>query len=135
MNRPRHPLIVILVTLGAAALVIIRHFLGLGCPIAEALGIPCPTCGMTRALVCALQLNFLKSFDYYLFWPVVIFILVIYILKVLKKISINNKTMLLILYIFCFVDLIYYFYRLFNGSDIVYFDFYESQLYRFINMF
>jgi len=79
MNRPRHPLIVILVTLGAAALVIIRHFLGLGCPIAEALGIPCPTCGMTRAAIAALRLDFKSAFSHHplfftlplIYWTVV----------------------------------------------------------------
>jgi len=132
MNKKKYVFLILLLLFSTLLLSIFKIY---HCPIKYIFGLSCPTCGMTRALVCALQLNFLKSFDYYLFWPVVIFILVIYILKVLKKISINNKTMLLILYIFCFVDLIYYFYRLFNGSDIVYFDFYESQLYRFINMF
>lgn len=41
------------------------------CPFRAFLGIRCPGCGMTRALVSALQLRFLDAFSYHLmFWSV-----------------------------------------------------------------
>ena len=69
MNRPKHPIIVILVTLAAAVLVAVRHYLGLSCPIYAHLDLPCLTCGMTRATISALRLDFRSAFGYHpLFW-------------------------------------------------------------------
>lgn len=69
MNRPKHPIIVIAVTLAAAVLVAARHYLGISCPINAHLGIPCLTCGMTRATIAAMRLDFRSAFGYHpLFW-------------------------------------------------------------------
>ena len=65
MNKPRHPVIVILVTLACAALIFVRSWLGLGCVVYETLGIPCLTCGMTRAVTAALRLDFKSAFGYH----------------------------------------------------------------------
>lgn len=104
------------------------------CPIKYIFGLSCPTCGITRAIICVVQLKFLESFYYYLFWPLILVIFIIYILYKLKKIFISKRHVMLILYIFCFLNLIYYFYRLFSGSSVVYFDFYESLLYKIISL-
>lgn len=69
MNKPRRPLTVILVTLGCAALILVREWLGLGCVFYETLGIPCPTCGMTRAVLSAIKLDFGEAFGYHPLFP------------------------------------------------------------------
>ncbi len=41
----------------------------LGCPIRMITGIPCPACGMTRAWLSVIQLNFHEAISYHpLFW-------------------------------------------------------------------
>ena len=42
--------------------------LGITCPIRHLLGISCPGCGMTRACVSALQLDFSAAFNYHPLW-------------------------------------------------------------------
>lgn len=50
---------------------IIENILGIGCPIRHFTGIPCAGCGMTRAILSALQLNFHRAFYYHpLFWMI-----------------------------------------------------------------
>jgi hypothetical protein len=41
---------------------------GITCPIRYACGISCPGCGMTRACVSALRLDFSSAFDYHPLW-------------------------------------------------------------------
>lgn len=38
---------------------------GIGCIYLYYLGIPCPGCGMTRALVCVLQCDFVAAFQFH----------------------------------------------------------------------
>lgn len=104
------------------------------CPLKYFFGLSCPTCGLTRAILYALQFNFSKAFYYHLFWPFVIIGFIIYLLYDFKIIKINKKYLLFISIIICFLNLIYYFYRLFNGSSIVYFDFTESLIYKILNL-
>lgn len=41
------------------------------CILKDLLGIPCPGCGMTRALICAVRLNPIGAFTYHpMFWSV-----------------------------------------------------------------
>ena len=69
MNKPKHPVIVILVTLGCAALIFVRTLLDLGCVIYDTLGIPCITCGMTRATLAAMRFDFAAAFRYHPLFP------------------------------------------------------------------
>ena len=47
------------------------YILQISCPIRALLGIPCPGCGMTRALLCLLRLDFAAAFSYHkMFWSV-----------------------------------------------------------------
>ena len=41
----------------------------IGCPIRLFTGISCPGCGMTRAWMCVLSLDFDKAFYYHPLWP------------------------------------------------------------------
>ncbi len=38
---------------------------GIGCPIKWFTGISCPGCGMSRSVMCLLQLDFAKAFEYH----------------------------------------------------------------------
>ena len=54
----------------AAAAGLMRAFC-IPCPILHFLGIPCPGCGMTRALLSALRLDFGAAFSHHaMFWSV-----------------------------------------------------------------
>ena len=104
------------------------------CPIKFIFGLSCPLCGLTRALLSVIQLDLRKSFYYHLFWPIILLLIILHILYEFKIIKLNKKLIYYSLYAFSTVNLIYYFYRLFNGSDIVYFDFTESLIYKIIHM-
>jgi len=39
------------------------------CPIALVFGVPCPTCGITRAIRCVLHADFAGAFHFYPLWP------------------------------------------------------------------
>ena len=56
--------------------VIISMLLEIGCILRRLTGVPCPGCGMTRALLCAAQLRFADAFRYHLMvWSVPILML------------------------------------------------------------
>ena len=51
------------------------------CPIKLLIGLPCPGCGMTRAIICLLKLDIQGSFRYNALWLILLFIVVVAILK------------------------------------------------------
>lgn len=56
---------------GLGAVCLLYQASGIGCPIKWATGVSCAGCGMTRAILCALRLQFGKAFYYHpLFWMV-----------------------------------------------------------------
>ena len=69
-----------------------------------------------------------------MFWPVVVIGFIVYILNELKVIKIRKSNVLLIAYIFSFMNIIYYFYRLFEKSSVIYFNFTESLIYKIITI-
>ena len=56
----------ILVPLVLSAAVV--FLLDIGCPIRKLTGFPCPGCGMTRACLAALRLNFGEAFRFHPLW-------------------------------------------------------------------
>lgn len=61
---------------------LIMHILKLeSCPVKLLIGLPCPGCGMTRAVICLLKLDFKGSFRYNALWLILLFIVVVAILK------------------------------------------------------
>jgi len=89
------------------------------CPIYALFGVQCPGCGITRAYVSALHLNFSAAFSYHpLFF--IVAPLVSYILfknKLKKPLSGRTETAILIAVSVLFAGV--YFYRMFSGNFIV----------------
>ena len=50
---------------GLGAACVLYTVTGIGCPIKWLTGISCAGCGMTRAVICALRLDFVRAFDYH----------------------------------------------------------------------
>ena len=98
MNKPKHPVIVILVTLGCAALILVRVRLGIGCVFRETFGIPCLTCGMTRAVLAVARLDFLAAFRFHpLFWTLpILYWVVVTELEPFKNARANKITVALL---------------------------------------
>lgn len=131
MNKKKTNIIIIL---SLTIVILLSLIEGYHCPIKSISGLSCPTCGITRAIISAIKFDFSKAFHYHMFWPIVPIGFITYILYELKILKINKKLLLVIAYIICVINLIYYFYRLFNGSNIVYFDFTESLIYKLIKV-
>jgi hypothetical protein len=93
----------------------VLHFLGIGCPIIYLTGIPCAGCGMTRAWLCVLKLNFPSAYNYHpLFWipPIVLVVMAF-------KRSIPVKLFNTIIWLIALIFIIVYLIRLFNPEDTV----------------
>ena len=60
---------VIMVGIVSAAISLYQFTVGSGCLLLAWTGIPCPTCGMTRATYCMISGRFSEAFEYHpLFW-------------------------------------------------------------------
>lgn len=68
--KRRRILKVLLIHVGAAALFALWLFLT-GCPVHRLTGLPCPGCGMSRALFCLVKLDFAGAWYYH---PLVFFL-------------------------------------------------------------
>ena len=93
---------------------VIYSLLGIRCPFKAIFNIPCPGCGMTRAIISALRLNFKMAFYYH---P--LFILVPFILWVLIFPDKFSRKFLIIFWItvICLLFIVY-FIRMYIGINI-----------------
>lgn len=98
---------------------IIFNIIGIGCPIKFLTGISCPGCGMTRAVLAAIQLKFHEAFYYHPLFFLVPLIMVLYLFEDYLK-------PLYVKYLWGVISIAFltvYFLRLFIfKSDIVSFD-------------
>jgi hypothetical protein len=61
----------VLFTVSYIGLVAVLYLLRVSCVFQTLFGIACPGCGMTRAMIAALQLHFKEAFGYHpMFWSV-----------------------------------------------------------------
>ncbi len=105
----------------AAAAVALGYLLmfavGITCPIKFSTGISCPGCGMTRACISALRLDFAAAFEYHPLWVVLPFAVLSLIILKLKG---YRKAFYLLIYTLAAVMLAVYVYRLiFTDSQVV----------------
>ena len=68
MRKINYPLEKAIFFLGVFLYAALLWLLGITCPIRFALGIPCPGCGITRALLSAITFNFEMAFAYHPLW-------------------------------------------------------------------
>ncbi len=59
----------------------IFHITGIGCPVRYATGISCPGCGMTRAWLSLLRLDFAGAFYYHPLFPLPAVAVILYYFK------------------------------------------------------
>lgn len=95
----------------------VLHFINIGCPILYFTGIPCAGCGMTRAWLSALHLDFASAFHYHPLFGLVPILPVIFHLyhtgKIKKGIFYRLFSVIILIFI------IVYFIRLFNPEDTI----------------
>ena len=79
------------------------------CPIKRFLGVPCPTCGVSRALFALFRLNFAEYVTYNVMAPFLIAALVLIVnIELFKK----KRTVYAVAYVILILNLIYYVVRL-----------------------
>lgn len=107
----------------------ILNLFGAGCPIKFLTGVSCPGCGMTRAVMAALGLQFHEAFYYHPLFFLVPFMFALYLFDYkLKPLHVKYIWALIIV---IFLGL--YIYRLFyNPSEVVTIDIYNGIVLKFI---
>lgn len=81
------------------------------CPF-HMLGYSCPGCGMSRALVTVLKLDFTKAFYYHPLWPLVVIIVIHLLIRYLYEVSFSDKNELRLYFVIMLVFIVTYLYRL-----------------------
>lgn len=104
------------ILLGIAVLgtvILIMHVTGIGCPILKCTGIPCFGCGMTRAVISLLCLDFARAWQYHPLVYLLPFCVAAVVLR--DKMSKRVKTAVVVSVAGSFV--VVYMIRLFNPAD------------------
>lgn len=112
-------------------IILFYYFSDMGCPILFFTGIPCLGCGMTRACISMIQLDFYNAFHYHplCFFLPFIAIILLFNNKLSKKIY--EKCLIGIVSLFVIIYLL----RLFNPMDtIVKMDIHNGFIYKFFNI-
>lgn len=117
--------VIIFIAVSGIILLVFYH-----CPFLYFFGIPCPGCGMTRALIAAARLDFKEAFYYHPLFFVVIIAAVYMLLKLTGRISISKKAENNLLKAICILFITVYIIRVLTGSKIVSADFSHSVIYR-----
>ena len=110
----------ILLVVAVVAIYAVMFAFGITCPIKYLTGISCPGCGMSRACVSALRLDFASAFCYHPLWIILPFAAALLILfRVMKKSKLFDIT----LYVCAAVMFCVWLYRMiFAGADVVVFE-------------
>lgn len=87
----------------------------IGCPVFKIFHFPCPTCGMTRAVISALKFDFFEAFNYHPLFGVLTIetLYIIFRNEIKEKIKISNTTEYIIGIITLVVLLIVWVYKQF----------------------
>ena len=118
-----------------AVFILILSFLSIYvCPFYYVTGVSCPSCGMSRAFLSVLSLDFKSSFHYHALWPLVVVVLPTYFLVKINIIKMNKKMINTLSIIVALIFLSYYIYRLITSSDIVEIHFYDSLIYKIYSL-
>lgn len=120
--------VIILIAVSGIILLVFYH-----CPFLYFFGIPCPGCGMTRALIAAARLDFKAAFYYHPLFFVIIIAAVYMLLKLTGRVSVSKKAENNLLKAICILFITVYIIRVLTGSKIVSSDFSHSVIYRIFN--
>lgn len=120
--------VIIFIAVSGIILLVFYH-----CPFLYFFGIPCPGCGMTRALIAAARLDFKAAFYYHPLFFVVIIAAVYMLLKLTGRVSVSKKAENNLLKAICILFITVYIIRVLTGSKIVSSDFSHSVIYRIFN--
>lgn len=120
--------VIIFIAVSGIILLVFYH-----CPFLYFFGIPCPGCGMTRALIAAARLDFKVAFYYHPLFFVVIIAAVYMLLKLTGRVSVSKKAENNLLKAICILFITVYIIRVLTGSKIVSSDFSHSVIYRIFN--
>lgn len=102
---------------------------GHGCPIRYVTGIPCPGCGLSRAYIALLHLNFREAFSYHpMFWAVPV--LGLACVRYERSRGVWARTLMILLGL-GFMGL--YVYRLSTGDPAVTVDIHSGLFFRMVN--
>ena len=96
----------LVLTLLIIVIVLFLYFSGIGCIYRYFLNSPCPGCGITRAVICLLKLDFKGAFEYnYMVYSLpVLYLMFLTDGKLFKKKLLNN----IIIFLICFLFIIRY---------------------------
>ena len=115
----------------ACALAVVLYVKVIGCPIRWITGIPCAGCGMTRAWIAVLHLNFCDAYYYHPLYPLPLVALILFLMK--KKIK--PWVYKLSFYIIAVLFLVVYLYRLVHGDDVLVVDIKQGIIFQIISWF
>ncbi|MCM1191873.1 MAG: DUF2752 domain-containing protein [Butyrivibrio sp.] len=97
----------------------VMHLVGIGCPIKFVTGISCLGCGMTRAWLSVLKLDFSAAFYYHPLFMLPPVAVIVYFIK--SKINLKIYKIIMLTIVAAFITI--YLYRLiFTDGDIVVFE-------------
>lgn len=105
-----------------------------GCPTRRLLGVSCPGCGMTRACLSLLQLDFQAAFDYHPLVFVLAPALLYFIFREVLPVALSQKAETVLLGVFLAALVLVYCYRMFIlHAAVLKTDFSGSVLYKIIS--
>ena len=122
-------------------IMLLLYTLIIGCPIRLIFGISCPGCGLTRAFISVIQLDFDKATYYHPLWFLFIVLFIVNILKekVVKQYGLSKSFILqginVINIIIGILFVLVYVYRIYICDPIMSFDIKVGVLYKFIKKF
>lgn len=119
--------IIIFLAVSGIILLVFYH-----CPFLHFFGIPCPGCGMTRALLSAVRFDFREAFYYHPLYGVVIAAVIYMLLKHTGKIKISKAVENKLLLAVCILFIAVYIVRFIAGSDVVSADLKNSVVYKML---
>ena len=99
------------------------------CPFSCLFGVPCPLCGMSRALISVVNLDFKQAFYYHALWPIVLIVIPVYFIIKKLNITISKKVANAVYIVIGILLLAYYIIRHCYSSPIVTIHFEDSLLY------
>ena len=102
------------------------------CPFLYVFGIPCMGCGMTRALLSVLHLDFKSAFYYHPLFPSIILVSSYYLLEVLGLYKIADRYKKVWIYVISLLYIVVYIIRIFDDNSVINFEFQQSLIYKIL---